>query len=385
MASDRDTLISMGFDPARIDCMSLFLNRALRATGRRGLQPAMDHLLEHEGEPVPDPNAAALSAPASGTGAQPSAAMDVDDEEDAEALRHLVGGGKAAVAAASAGEAEAKSIKCTTCGKIFKNTALANFHAEKSGHDQFEESTEEIKPLTEEEKKAKLEELREKLAAKRIVKAQEEMKEAKANEAIKRKQGKDLNKIREELREKEIIKEAEQKRKEKAEDAKARAAIKAQIEADKKARAEKAAREKALREGKPIIDSPATSSGTQSSTPTAPSTSGVAGKDFKDTRLQIRLASGGAPFSTTLPSDSTLRDVAEFVAAQTLTISVDTVTFTQQFPRCVLGNPYIHVLYIDCLSRRKTFSSSDFTKTLRELGLTPSAVFINCLLYDLNT
>jgi len=37
-----------------------------------------------------------------------------------------------------------KSIKCTKCGKIFKNTVLANFHAEKSGHDQFEESTEEV-------------------------------------------------------------------------------------------------------------------------------------------------------------------------------------------------------------------------------------------------
>lgn len=38
-----------------------------------------------------------------------------------------------------------QSIKCSQCGKIFKNTALANFHAEKSGHDQFEESTEEVR------------------------------------------------------------------------------------------------------------------------------------------------------------------------------------------------------------------------------------------------
>jgi hypothetical protein len=28
---------------------------------------------------------------------------------------------------------------------VFKNTALANYHAEKSGHDQFEESTEEVR------------------------------------------------------------------------------------------------------------------------------------------------------------------------------------------------------------------------------------------------
>jgi uncharacterized C2H2 Zn-finger protein len=38
-----------------------------------------------------------------------------------------------------------QSIKCSQCGKIFKNTALANFHAEKSGHDQFEESTDEVR------------------------------------------------------------------------------------------------------------------------------------------------------------------------------------------------------------------------------------------------
>lgn len=351
MAGDRDTLISMGFDPSRVDW-------ALRATGHRGLQPAMDHLLEHEGEPIPDAGASGGSSLASANTAQSTPAMDVDgDDDDAEALRHLIGK-KGPVPAATAGDVEAKSIKCSVCEKTFKNTALANYHAEKSGHDQFEESTEEIKPLTEEERKTKLEELHQKLAAKRAVKAQEEAKEAKANEAIKRKQGKDLNKIKEELKAKEMIKEAEQKRKEKAEDAKARAAIKAQIEADKKARAEKAAREKALREGKPIVDSQSeTNSGTPSSAAVASSSSGVAGKDFKDTRLQIRLASGGTPYTTTLPSDSTLHDVAEFVAAQTLSVSVDTVSFTQQFPR-------------------KTFSRADFNKSLRELGLTPSAVLI---------
>lgn len=30
------------------------------------------------------------------------------------------------------------------CNKVFRNTALASFHGEKSGHDQFEESTEEV-------------------------------------------------------------------------------------------------------------------------------------------------------------------------------------------------------------------------------------------------
>ena len=52
----------------------------------------------------------------------------------------------AAIAAAMADEspAVAKSLKCVDCGKLFKNVDLANYHAEKSGHENFEESTEEV-------------------------------------------------------------------------------------------------------------------------------------------------------------------------------------------------------------------------------------------------
>ena len=70
----------------------------------------------------------------------------MSDDEDMEALKEAYGTGPASgdsVAPVQEG-LEAKSIKCTECGKIFKNAALANFHAEKSGHDQFEESTEEV-------------------------------------------------------------------------------------------------------------------------------------------------------------------------------------------------------------------------------------------------
>lgn len=86
---------------------------------------------------------------------------------------------------------------------------------------------------------------------------------------------------------------------EKLDDAKARAAVKAQIEADKKARAEKAAREKALREGKTY-----TEQATSSAAPAASAAPKPAGKDYPETRLQIRMAGGGAPYTTTLPSDS---------------------------------------------------------------------------------
>ncbi|KAG1812765.1 ubiquitin-related domain-containing protein [Suillus subaureus] len=344
MAGDKETLLSMGFDPARVDW-------ALRATNNRGLQPAMDHILENEGKPIPDPSVAAPTT-ASGSVGQP---MDVDvDDEDEDTLRRLIG---TQAGATSSAEAEAKSIKCSECGKVFKNTALANYHAEKSGHDQFEESTEEVFKATYGGREAaEVGRPPRKIAAKRSVKAQQEAAEARANETIRRKTGKDIGKLKDELKAKELVKEAEQKRREKLEDAKAKAAVKAQIEADKKARAERTAREKALRDGQPIIDAPASASTTPAVTASS-SSGGTSGKDFKETRLQIRMATGGTPYTTTLPSDATLREVAEFLAAQTLVIDVETVTFAQHFPR-------------------KTFSRDQFSKTLRELGLTPSAVLI---------
>jgi hypothetical protein len=97
MPSDKDTLISMGFDPARVECSVLFLSfllgiisvlithfaGALKATTNRGLQPAMDHIIEHEGQPVPDDlNAVPVAGSADVT-------MDGDDDDDADALRNL--------------------------------------------------------------------------------------------------------------------------------------------------------------------------------------------------------------------------------------------------------------------------------------------------------
>lgn len=61
----------------------------------------MDHILENEGNPIPDLSAVASSS--SGARVQP---MDVDDEEDEEALRALTG--KAGIAVSSDAAAEAK-------------------------------------------------------------------------------------------------------------------------------------------------------------------------------------------------------------------------------------------------------------------------------------
>ena len=62
---------------------------AIKATSGRGLQPAMDHILENEGNPVPDLSAVSSSAVVSTT--QPAAAGQEDDDEELEALKAVYG------------------------------------------------------------------------------------------------------------------------------------------------------------------------------------------------------------------------------------------------------------------------------------------------------
>lgn len=74
----------------------------------------------------------------------------------------------------SEADAEAKSIKCDDCGKLFKNEMEVSFHAAKSGHSNFSESTEEKKPLTEEERKVQLALLEAKIKQKRLEREEKE-------------------------------------------------------------------------------------------------------------------------------------------------------------------------------------------------------------------
>lgn len=77
----------------------------------------------------------------------------------------------------------AQSLLCNDCGKKFRSQAQAEFHASKTQHVDFAESTEEVAPLTEEEKKAKLEDLRRKLAEKRTGMSEQDQVDKKRNEA----------------------------------------------------------------------------------------------------------------------------------------------------------------------------------------------------------
>jgi len=313
--SDSAQLLSMGFSEAKV-------KKALKSTKNSGLQPALDWLIAHVDDPEP-------------VEGEEDTTMDEAGETEDNKIKRLEG------------EGTMKSLVCSDCGKRFKSTAVAEYHATKSGHENFEESTEEIKPLTEEEKKQKLEELRAAMQIKRAAKAQQDAEDAKQNEAIRRKAGKDQGQIKEDLKLKEAEKEALQRKKDKQLELEAKNRVKLQIEADKKARADKAAREKALREGKAPPSTDAGASGP--STVAAPTKSNAS-----QARLQIRLPDG-PPLVTTLPATNTLQTVADYVSAQKPELA--SPKFSMTFPR-------------------KVFSAADMQKTLGDLGLTPSAVLV---------
>lgn len=245
---------------------------------------------------------------------------------------------------------EAKSLICNDCGKKFRSTAQAEFHAGKTQHMNFAESTEEVAPLTEEEKKAKLEELRLRLAEKRKGATEQDKLDQKRNEQIRLKATKEQSDAKEELAKKEQIKEAQAKRREKQADIDAKKRIQAKIAADKEERKLKAERDKAARAGQSLPVEPLADAmpATASTTTTAPKPASA----YTEARLRLQTANGTV--QRNFPVETTLFEVAHAVSEEN---GVQATSFQSNFPR-------------------KTFVSSDFGMTLKEAGFVPSAALI---------
>ncbi|KAL2833378.1 hypothetical protein BDW59DRAFT_138556 [Aspergillus cavernicola] len=308
--SDLDQLIEMGFDKERAEL-------AVKKSG--GLQGALEWLEQNQDKSIEE-----IKSAGAGTS---------EEGEDGPPLQP--------------GE-EARSLVCNECGKKFRGQAQAEFHASKTEHVGFSESTEELAPLTEEEKKARLQELREKLAEKRAGQSEQDKIDKKRNEEIRRKATKESQDAKEELQKKQQMKEAAQKKKEKQDEIEAKRRVKARIEADKEDRRLKAEREKAERAGLAPPTEP-------TPTPT-PTTSGpVASKPasaYTETRLRFQTPKGN--IMKTLPVDTTLFEV---VAALNQEDGIEAHSFRQNFPR-------------------KVFDSEFFGESLKDLGLVPSASLV---------
>ncbi|KAH7148401.1 hypothetical protein EDB81DRAFT_758826 [Dactylonectria macrodidyma] len=313
MPSDFDTLIDMGFDKERVEL-------AVKKTG--GLQGALQWLEDNQDKSIDDIKATA-------------AADAEDDEEEGET--------KAKIAELETGVV--RSLVCNDCGKLFRDQDLASYHASKTDHTDFSESTQEIAPLTEDEKKAKLEELRERLKAKKARQSEQDKEEHKLNEKIRQKNTKETHEAKEELARKEQIKEAARKRQEKLDDIDAKKRIKAKIEADKAERRRKAEEAKAAREGRAPDAAPA------SAAPAAAASRPKA--NHNEARLRLQTDSGN--IMKTLPAETTLFELAQLLQTET---GNAVTSFSTTFPR-------------------QTFEGSvDFSKTLKEAGFVPSSVLI---------
>ncbi|CAG5074111.1 Similar to ubxn1-a: UBX domain-containing protein 1-A (Xenopus laevis) [Cotesia congregata] len=232
-------LVDMGFSKERSE-------KALKATGNVGVQPAMDWLFSNTEDEVPQ------------TGAS-SAETQVSPQESSSAQ-------------SSASTATASTEK-------------VEYHATKSGHDSFSESLEEKKPLTEDEKKEKLKQLEEKMRQKRKEREELEKQESLEKEKIRIKSGKEMAEAKKKMEELEMKKLLEQRKREKEEDRIARQAIREKIEADKAARRAKAAAEYGNLVPSVPVPTPAPAPA-PAPTPAAPK------RDYTETRLQIRLTNG---------------------------------------------------------------------------------------------
>jgi len=126
-----------------------------------------------------------------------------------------------------------KSYKCNECGKIISNMANLELHANKTGHSDFEESTESVVPLTQEQKEAKVTEIKNLLKAKRLQREEEEKKERVDREKQRRFMGKEQSKLREEMDKDERKRAAEKRKKEKDNYRLERERIRAELERDK--------------------------------------------------------------------------------------------------------------------------------------------------------
>lgn len=244
----------------------------------------------------------------------------------------------------------AQSLVCEDCGKRFRSEAQASFHADKSGHQNFAQSTEEIKPLTEEEKKERLAELRANVAAKRAKAAMEDKKREKENEKIRMKSTKEIQDAKEELAKKEQIKAAADKRREKLADIEAKKRIQAKIAADKEERRLKAEQLKAEREGRaPPADPSALNAATAQAA--APPKRAA---NTQHIEARLRLQTPGGNLMKTFPAETTLFEVAEALSVE---VSGEVIAFTQTFPK-------------------KRFEREDFGMTLKEAGQVPSGVLV---------
>jgi thiol-disulfide isomerase/thioredoxin len=132
--------------------------------------------------------------------------------------------------------AKAQSYKCNECGMLLSNMANLELHANKTGHSDFEESTQSVTPLTAEEKEAKMGQIKDLLKAKRAEREEEEKVDNVAREIARRSMGKEMAKTQEQMDAEQRKRDTRERKREKEDSKKERLRIRAELEKDKRER-----------------------------------------------------------------------------------------------------------------------------------------------------
>lgn len=135
--------------------------------------------------------------------------------------------------AAANAAADAQSLKCDDCGATLRDMVAAELHAHKTGHSNFSESTESIKPLTPEEKAAKIQAIKEKIAIRRAAREESEKVETVDREKSRRFMGKEMAKTKEEMEKLARQREIDLRKKEKLDAERERQRLREEIAKDK--------------------------------------------------------------------------------------------------------------------------------------------------------
>uniref|UniRef100_A0A914VTY3 UBX domain-containing protein 1 n=1 Tax=Plectus sambesii TaxID=2011161 RepID=A0A914VTY3_9BILA len=328
-----DQLIDMGFSKEKAES-------ALKATNEQGLEQAMDWLINQQEQDTGAGNSAAAANPTAANTAAVNTSENTKMEEDTEerSTVELIEDEEPAKPAAT--DMEVRSLKCEDCGKLLADQDAALLHAERTKHVNFGESADAIRPLSEEEKQQRKEQLRSRIAERRTVKDEEERRQAIELEKKRRLEGQEVLAAKERMKETEMKKLADEKKREKQAEKMAKERVLEQIKRDREARKLEAA---ALATGQPIQQ---------------PAPSDVAPppeRNYDECKLQIRLTDGKALVQSF--------GSKEQLAAVRLWIQLHRTDGDVPFN---LMTPF----------PRHVFSEEDFEKPLTELGLVPTAVVV---------
>lgn len=333
--SEIDILVEMGFARNRAE-------KALAVTGNKGVEQAMEWLLAHSEDPDIDEPYKPPVGHVLGQDDEAASSDGASEKVPVENLDH-----SSAAAGSSAEPQQALSLVCDDCGKRLKSENDVQMHAARSGHSNFSESTEEIKPLTEEEKKQQQEKLQQILKERREQKLANEKKEALEKEKSRRKFGKELTTVKQKMEYQEALKIANERKREKMEERLAKQRVKDQIARDRAERAGKFGKGGA--DPQPV-NAAATAAPAQTVQPAA-----VEKKQHTTCKLQFRLTNGST-ITGTFQATDTLKAVRNYIHDNRTDGSTPFNLMTT-FPR-------------------KTYTDGDMETSLQDAGLVPSAVLI---------